>query len=173
MRTNAAGRALIVEFEGFHTEAYPDPASPLAAQLRLPPEKRAKNWKQLSGEPWTIGVGATGPGIGPGLIWTKGEAMIRFEKDIRHVEHLVHIAVSVPLTENQFSAVVSFTFNLGIGNLRRSTLLRKLNEGNYHDAAAEFPRWIYARGKVLPGLRRRRLAEQALFLRSPESDDLA
>ena len=72
-------------------------------------------------------------------------------------------AVKVPLNPNQFGALTSFTYNLGAGNLRSSTLLRKLNAGDYAGAAAEFARWNKAGGKVLKGLTRRRAAERALF----------
>jgi len=68
-----------------------------------------------------------------------------------------------PLTDNQFAALVSFAFNCGGGNLSKSTLLKKLNQGDYAGAAAEFPRWNKAGGKVLAGLSRRREAEAALF----------
>lgn len=67
------------------------------------------------------------------------------------------------LNENQYSALVSFTFNLGCGSLRRSTLLKKLNKGNVQGAGDEFKRWNKAGGKVLPGLVRRRAAEKKLF----------
>ncbi len=69
------------------------------------------------------------------------------------------------LTENQYSALVSFTFNLGCGNLRRSTLLKKLNAGDVQGAADEFKKWDKAGGKVLPGLVRRRAAENKMFCR--------
>jgi lysozyme len=76
----------------------------------------------------------------------------------------VQNAVTVRLTDNEFAALVSFTFNLGIGNLRRSSLLRHINAGDLDAAANEFKKWNKAGGKVLPGLTRRRLAERALFL---------
>jgi lysozyme len=69
----------------------------------------------------------------------------------------------VPLTDNQFAALVSFAFNCGTGNLAKSTLLKKLNQGDHAGAAAEFGRWNKAGGKVLAGLSRRREAEAALF----------
>ena len=73
-------------------------------------------------------------------------------------------AIGVPLTDNQFGALVSFTFNLGLGNLRVSTLRKKLNLGDYAGAAEEFPRWVKANGQELPGLVKRRAAERLLFL---------
>jgi lysozyme len=83
--------------------------------------------------------------------------LITFEK---HVDSYV----KVPLTENQFSALVSFTFNVGSGNLKSSTLLRLLNTGMYDLASKEFIRWNKGEGKVLRGLTLRREAEAKLFL---------
>jgi GH24 family phage-related lysozyme (muramidase) len=75
----------------------------------------------------------------------------------------VEALVETPLTDNQFGALVSFTFNLGRGNLAKSTLLRKLNGGDYDGAAIEFNKWNKAGGKVLAGLVARRAAEAELF----------
>lgn len=75
----------------------------------------------------------------------------------------VEALVESPLTDNQFGALVSFTFNLGRGNLSKSTLLRKLNDGDYDGAAIEFNKWNKAGGKVLAGLVARRAAEAELF----------
>ncbi len=85
-------------------------------------------------------------------------------KDLAVAEAAVARLVTVPLTDNQFAALVSFTFNLGQGNLSESTLLKKLNAGDYQGAANEFPRWNKAGGQVLDGLVARREAERALFL---------
>ena len=73
-------------------------------------------------------------------------------------------AVQVPLTQGQYDALVSFAYNLGLAALKSSTLLRLLNARNYAGAAAQFPRWNRAGGKVLPGLTRRREAERVMFL---------
>ncbi|MCY1458796.1 Lysozyme RrrD [compost metagenome] len=83
--------------------------------------------------------------------------MQRFEPEVERL-------VQVPLTGNQWDALVSFTYNLGAANLESSTLLRLLNAGDYVGAAGQFPRWNKAGGKVLPGLVRRREAERVLFL---------
>jgi lysozyme len=72
--------------------------------------------------------------------------------------------VNVPLNSDQFAALVSFAYNVGPGNLGRSTLLKKLNAGDYAGAADEFPKWNRAAGKVLRGLTRRRNSERNLFL---------
>jgi len=78
-------------------------------------------------------------------------------------EQLVTAMVKVPLKQHQFDALVSFAYNVGGGNLRSSTLLRKLNAGDYDGAALEFHKWNRSNGKVLPGLVRRRAAEALLF----------
>ena len=84
-------------------------------------------------------------------------------EDVASAERAVSSQVSVPLNQNQFDALVSFTFNEGIGRLQASTMLRLLNAGWYSLAAAEFPKWDIVGGIVSPGLLRRRVAEQALF----------
>lgn len=71
--------------------------------------------------------------------------------------------VKVPLTQGQYDALVDFAYNAGAQNLRNSTLLRKLNTGDYPGAAAEFGKWVYGGGKELPGLVKRRAMERALF----------
>ena len=85
-------------------------------------------------------------------------------REVRHAERQVARLVTVAVTENQFSALSSFTFNVGGGAFQASTLRRRLNRGDIEGAAAEFPRWRYGGGRVLPGLVRRRAAERLLFL---------
>jgi lysozyme len=84
-------------------------------------------------------------------------------EDLGDSEAAVKRHVKVPVTQAQYDALVSFTFNVGEGNLRSSTLLRKLNAGQCMAAAAEFKRWVYAKGKRLAGLVRRRAEESAMF----------
>ena len=79
-------------------------------------------------------------------------------------------AVKVRLSDNQFGALVSLTYNIGSGAFQNSTLLRKLNGSDYASAAEEFLKWIYAGGQVMPGLIRRRQAERSLFLHQPSVD---
>lgn len=147
MKTNDAALALIREFEGLRLEAYPDPAH---------------GWDVP-----TIGYGHTSaagdPKVTRGMKITAAGALEILKRDLGQYERAVASAVHVPLNENQFGALVSFTFNLGPGNLKSSTLLRKLNAGDYAGAAAEFGRWNKAGGRVLAGLTRRRAAERALF----------
>jgi lysozyme len=85
-------------------------------------------------------------------------------EDLVEFEEYVDTLVKVPLTQNQFDALVSWTFNLGPGNLQESTLLKKLNQGLYAEVPTEIRRWNKAGGEVLDGLVRRREAEVSLFL---------
>ena len=95
---------------------------------------------------------------------TQEEADELFRRDLAIFESAVEGQVRVPLTDNQFSALVSLAFNIGTGNFKDSTLLRLLNHGEYRLAADQFGRWNKAKGRVLRGLTRRRAAERALFL---------
>lgn len=142
--TSARGRALIEQFEGRRHTAYPDPAT--------------------GGKPWTIGIGSTGPDIGPGTVWTDAEIDERFSADLRRFEIGVNKMLLVPVSQNAFDALVSFAYNCGLHNLLTSTLLTLLNRGEPVRAAAEFYRWSYASGRQLPGLLRRRKAEAEMFL---------
>lgn len=116
---------------------------------------------------WTIGYGTTmlpdGTPVHSGMLIDQDTAEQYLEHDLIKFENIVKDAVTVELNENQFSALVSFTYNLGGGNLRSSTLLRKLNNGDYAGASAQFPRWNRAGGRVLDGLTARRNAEMTLF----------
>lgn len=98
-----------------------------------------------------------------GITVEEAERLLR--QDCERFENAVDRLVKVPITQNQFDSLVSFAFNLGEENLRRSTLLKRLNAGEYREAAIEFPQWNKANGQVLPGLIRRRKAEAELFLK--------
>ena len=143
------GLALIRQFEGCArlrpdgmVEAYPDPGT--------------------GGEPWTIGWGATGPGIGPGSVWTQQQCDARLESDVaRHARDVAIALGDAPTTQAQFDALVSFHYNTGA--IARSTLLRRHLAGDYRAAAEEFARWNRAGGRVLKGLVRRRAAEAHLY----------
>lgn len=144
-RINAAGLEIVKHFEGVRLKAYQDSVGV-----------------------WTIGYGHTSsagaPNVTPGLTITQAEAESILKKDLGIFEKGVTDALRVSVNDNQFSSLVSFSFNVGLGNLRSSTLLRKLNGGDTSGAANEFTRWTYAGGQQLPGLVRRRNAERALFL---------
>ncbi|QDL35698.1 lysozyme [Serratia liquefaciens] len=141
MKISEKGIALIKAFEGLNLRAYLCPA-----------------------HIWTIGYGHTRK-VMPGDTVTPDEADTLLRQDITDAERAVKVHVSVPLTQGQFDSLVSFVFNLGVGNFRTSTLLKKLNAGDYDGTAQEFGRWIHAGGKALPGLVRRREAERVLFLK--------
>ena len=85
------------------------------------------------------------------------------QHELTHIEYDVSRLIQVPLTENQFGALISFTYNVGSGNLKASTLRQKLNRGDFDGASLEFPKWRRAGGKILRGLVRRRIAEQLHF----------
>ena len=143
-RVTQAGLDLVKEFEGFRANAYRCPA----------------------GVP-TIGYGHTKTArMGMTITRERAEQLLR--SDLFDAESAVSRLVKVPLSSNEFSALVSFVFNLGEGNFAKSTLLRKLNAGDKRGAADELPRWNKAGGKVLQGLVRRRAAERALFLRADD-----
>ena len=142
MKISDAGIALIKSFEGLRLEAYPDPAT--------------------GGDPWTIGYGHTGE-VRPGMVITEAEAEQLLRQDIVQFEMCVNRLLQVTVTQGQFDALVSFAFNLGCANLRKSTLMRKLNAGDAEGAAAEFLVWNRAAGRVMAGLTRRREAERDLF----------
>ncbi|WP_316377453.1 lysozyme [Enterobacter hormaechei] len=145
MQTSEKGIALIKQFEGCKLTAYQDSVGV-----------------------WTIGYGWTQPVDGKPIragMTIKQETAERLLKTgLVSYESDVSRLVRVGLTQGQFDALVSFTYNLGARSLSTSTLLRKLNAGDYAGAADEFLRWNKAGGKVLNGLTRRREAERALFL---------
>lgn len=112
----------------------------------------------------TIGWGATGPDIRMGMVWTQAQADERFAADLARSARGVWNAIDEKeTTQNRFDALVSFAFNVGIGNLLSSTLLRKHVGGDYAGAQAQFARWNRQKGKVLNGLTDRRATEAALY----------
>lgn len=142
MRASEGCKQLIRVFEGLNTKAYRCPAGVL-----------------------TIGYGHTGPDVKEGQTITRDQAELLLNQDLgavgRQVEHALD---GMRVNQNQFDALCSFTFNLGIGRLETSTLLKKLKAGDYEGAANEFLRWNRAGGQILEGLTRRRQAERRLFL---------
>jgi lysozyme len=139
MKTGDEGIALIRHFEGCRLDAYLCPAGV-----------------------WTIGYGHT-KGVKEGETIDQEAAEAFLIEDLEEFEGYVTEMVEVPLSQSQFDALVSWTFNLGPGNLERSTLLAKLNQREYTDVPFEIKRWTRAGGVILPGLVKRRDAEAALF----------
>ena len=111
---------------------------------------------------WTIGYGHT-KGVYEGMTITQEEAEQMLLTELEEYEGYVEKYVTVPLTQNQFDALVVWVYNLGPTNFRNSTLLKELNAGNYTAAGQEITRWNKAGGKVLAGLVKRREAEAKLF----------
>lgn len=113
----------------------------------------------------TIGWGHTS-GVKMGMVITKEQAEQFLKEDVAWVERALNRYVKVPLNQNQYDALASWTFNLGARNLLKSTMLKRLNEGNYEEAAKEMLRWDKQKGQVLGGLVRRRREEYELFKRA-------
>jgi lysozyme len=117
-----------------------------------------------TGGVWTIGVGHTGPEVVKGLRASAEQIREWLRVDVEEAEEIVERLVKVPLNQNQFDALVSFVFNIGEGQFASSTLLKKLNAGDYEGAAGQFKRWVFDNGKQQPGLVKRRSSEEATFL---------
>ena len=139
MKTSEYGIDLIKHFEGCVLTAYKCPAGV-----------------------WTIGYGHT-KDVQPGDEWSESHADHMLEVELEEYENYVNTAVKVPLQQNQFDALVSWTYNLGGGNLNASTMLKVLNAGEYDEVPNQMLRWNKAGGKVLEGLTRRREAEGNMF----------
>lgn len=114
---------------------------------------------------WTIGYGDTGPDVGPGLNITQEQADERLKNKLAYFEAGVERYVTAPINDNQFSALVCFSYNIGLGNLQHSTLLNFVNAGMYRAAADQFLAWNKVKGVPVEGLTQRRLSERALFLK--------
>lgn len=142
MNVSPEGRRVLEYFEGRCNEAYPDPAT--------------------GGDPWTIGVGHTGQEVFKGLVWTDALIDKTLSADLAKFEEGVQ-RLTGEIPQRQFDALVLFAFNVGLGNLTESTLLRKVRANDVAGAAAEFAKWQNAGGKPMLGLRRRRAAERELF----------
>ena len=140
MKISQEGLELIKKFEGCKLEAYKCSAGVL-----------------------TIGYGHTG-GVNPYDEISQEEAENLLKEDITKFEKYVEDNVKIDLKQNQFDALVAWTFNLGVGNLRSSTMLKELNNLNYKKVPSEMKRWNKAGGKTLNGLVRRREAEALLFV---------
>ena len=149
LRPSSTCFELIKRFEGCESlradgmiEAYPDPGT--------------------GDEPWTIGWGATGVGIGPGTVWTQAECDARLAQDInRHAAEVADALGNTPTSQSEFDAMVSFHYNTGA--IQRATLTAKHKSGDKTGALEEFARWNRAGGRILKGLVRRRQAEARIY----------
>ena len=136
------GLALVKHFEGFNSSVYYCPAGYA-----------------------TIGYGHLVKGnelFERPISESVAEALLR--QDVRSAERAVRRLIQVPLTQSQFDSLVSFTYNLGGGALQRSTLRRVINRGHHHEVPRQLRRWVWAGGRKLKGLVRRREAEAELYL---------
>ena len=139
MKTSPKGIALIKEFEGLRLKAYKCP-----------------------GGVWTIGYGHTA-GVRPEMVITEAQAEDFLREDLFSCENAVNNQ-KLSINQNQFDALVSLIYNIGIGNFHKSTLLRKARVNpNDNSIMDEFLKWVYSKGRVLPGLQRRRLREMKLY----------
>lgn len=140
-RTNIDGVRIITTYEGLSLKAYLCPAGV-----------------------WTIGYGHTDE-VKRGDAITREQAESMLLDDLVLFEQAVRNGLEIEVNENQFSALVAFVYNVGAGAYEKSTLLRKINAGDFVGASKEFARWNKAGGRVLPGLVKRRQAEMELFLK--------
>jgi len=113
---------------------------------------------------WTCGWGSTGSDIDEHTIWTQDEADARLAAFCAKYSDEINRLVTVPTTQNQFDALCSLAYNIGLGHFQASTLLKDLNEGDRHTAADQFLEWTKVAGHKSAGLEHRRAAERALFL---------
>ena len=145
MRVSDEGMDLIKQFEGLRQIAYRDAVGV-----------------------WTIGYGHTSmagePAVTPGLKLTRQECAEILARDVATFSKGVAEQLRVPLNDAQFSALVAFAYNVGLGNLRKSSVLAAINAGDFAAVPRRLALWIKAGGRVLPGLVRRRAAEAALFM---------
>ena len=145
MKLTAEGLALIKEFEGFRARAYKCPAGI-----------------------WTIGYGHTSnagpPAVHEGMVVSRDVADAILSNDVAVFASGIAKELKVELSGHQFSALVSFAYNVGLGNFRSSSVLRAVNAGDTAAVPRRLQLWIKAGGKVLPGLVRRRAAEAELFV---------
>jgi len=145
VKINKAGLNIIKHFEGWSDTPYLCPAN---------------RWTIAYGSTWDI-RGNPVTADHPRITEKQGEALLR--KEVHHIENAIRRLIKVPLTENQFSALCSWGFNVGSGNVQNSTLRMKLNRNDVEGASDEFRKWRKAGGKILKGLVVRRQAEQQLF----------
>jgi lysozyme len=137
---SSAGLALTKSFEGLRLTAYRDGAGIL-----------------------TIGYGHTGPDVHEGLVVTEADAEALLLRDMADAVACVNHCVTAEISQGKFDAMADFAYNAGRGAFRGSTLLRRVNAGDFAGAVKQFGLWVHAGGAVEPGLVRRRAAEAALF----------
>lgn len=140
MRLSSDGLRRLAILEGEELVAYPDTGGVL-----------------------TIGFGHTGPDVKRGMRITRARAFALLRRDVRTAEAAVNKYVKVGLNRHRFDALVIFVYNIGVGNFRSSTVLRKLNARDYRGASAHLMDWVKVKGRTVQGLVNRRRVEKALF----------
>lgn len=148
MRISKAGVDLIKSFEGFRSKAY------------IP----------VKGDKWTIGYGFT-KGVKEGDVMTRAQADVRLKEELLEYERAVWAATGGNVTQNQFDALVSFVYNVGVAGMRGSSVIKAHNRGDHLAAARAFALWNKSGGRVYAGLTRRRAAEAALYLSNEQDDE--
>ncbi len=156
---NTESERILKQWEGFIPFAYDDADKPSN-------RRRIKKGDHVAGT-LTIGYGHTGPDVVPGMVITEEQALKLLRRDIDPCEDAVSRLVKVPLEDNQFGALVLFAFNAGVGAFKGSTLLKKLNTGDYASVPSELAKWnkttINGKKVVSNGLKNRRAAEAGLW----------
>ncbi len=145
MKVNSKGLALIKHYEGFRARAYRDPVGI-----------------------WTIGYGHTSmaghPQVKSGMVISKQQALDILDKDVEKFADQIRPLIKVKLNDDQFSALVSFAYNVGVGGFKRSSVLRVVNAKRFDAVPTRLALWVKAGGKTYRGLVKRRAAEASLFL---------
>lgn len=154
MKISDEGLRLVKSFEGYHA--------------RLD-DGRCRAYRCPAGV-LTIGWGCT-EGVQEGMVWTEAEAETALRRELAKFEAGVIQAVTVPMNQNQFDALVSLAYNIGLGGFRKSSILKAVNKEDWAGAAKAFQKWNKGGGKVLPGLVARRAREAALMLKPTEAPE--
>lgn len=155
MQISEHGITVLKQYEGCVLFAYDD-FDPPQARRRIKPGDKVHGTL-------TIGYGHTGSDVKPGMTISQQKAEELLTRDLDPFESTVDVAVTVPLNQNQFDALVIFCYNIGQGNFRSSTLVKKLNAKNYDAVPGELMKWTKSKGKKMRGLVNRRAAEAGLW----------
>lgn len=186
MNTSENGLKIMHAYEDCILFAYPDPASPLAKQLqrdgvwaralrdRSLMMSSCNRYPNLSGAPWTIGWGNTGPAVKMGVVWTQDQADgVYHDRLTNEFEPAVTRLLKVETKQWEFDAMVSLAYNIGYGekDFARSSVLRYHNAGNRQAASKSFLMWIKSGGVDTLGLYRRRSTEGMYYTGNKSVDD--
>jgi lysozyme len=166
MKMSDRAIAIVKKLEGYHRELKDDSGRCTAYQETFKDKRTGRTHVDIP----TIGWGCT-DGVQMGMVWTREEAEAALRRELEKFEAGVLRLTTVPLNQNEFDALCLLTYNIGLGNFKSSTLLKKLNKGDRKGAAKQFLVWNKAGGIVLAGLVSRRSREMALFLEPIENTD--